>query len=51
MGSRIMHMIIANRIAESSPIKDRTLFLFGSLAPDAVSNKNESHFFKGDVRD
>lgn len=51
MGSRIMHLIIANRIAESLSIEERTSFLVGSVAPDAVSTKNESHFFKGEVQD
>lgn len=50
MGSRIMHLIIANRIAENLSIEDRTSFLVGSVAPDAVSTKNESHFFKGEVQ-
>ncbi|WDH95427.1 zinc dependent phospholipase C family protein [Paenibacillus urinalis] len=50
MGSRIMHLIIANRIAESLSMEDRTLFLLGSLAPDAVSPKESSHFFKGEVQ-
>lgn len=51
MGSRIMHAIIANRIAERLMIEDRTPFLLGSIAPDAVSPKDISHFFIGDVRD
>ncbi|QHT58973.1 zinc dependent phospholipase C family protein [Paenibacillus lycopersici] len=51
MGSRIMHAIIASRIADMLPIEDRTSFLVGSVAPDAVTTKNESHFFRGEVRD
>lgn len=51
MGSRIMHLVIANRIAESLSIEDRTPFLLGSIAPDAVSPKELSHFFKGEVQD
>ncbi|NIK76652.1 hypothetical protein FHS15_001777 [Paenibacillus castaneae] len=51
MGSRIMHLLIANRIAECLSIEDRTAFLLGSIAPDAVSPKELSHFFKGEVRD
>ncbi|MBM7563116.1 zinc dependent phospholipase C family protein [Paenibacillus sacheonensis] len=51
MGSRIMHLIIANRIAETLSLEDRVPFLIGSLAPDAVATKNESHFFKGDLKD
>lgn len=54
MGSRIMHAIIGNKIAETLSIKDKTLFLLGSIAPDAVfsfDKKNLSHFFTGDVSD
>ncbi|MET3698641.1 hypothetical protein SAMN05877753_104124 [Bacillus oleivorans] len=51
MGSRIMHLVIANRIAECLSIEDRTLFLLGGIAPDAVSPKDLSHFFKGEVQD
>jgi hypothetical protein len=51
VGSRIMHVIIANKIAECLSIEERTPFLLGSIAPDAVSSKNESHFFRGEVLD
>ncbi|ETT86661.1 zinc dependent phospholipase C family protein [Viridibacillus sp. FSL R5-0477] len=51
MGSRIMHLVIANRIAECLSIEDRTSFLLGGIAPDAVSPKELSHFFKGEVQD
>ena len=51
MGSRIMHVIIANKIAERLSIEDKTPFLLGSIAPDAVSSKNESHFFIGEHQD
>jgi hypothetical protein len=53
LGSRIMHLIIGNRIAEclSLKAKDRTSFLLGSIAADAVSNKDLSHFFIGEVQD
>lgn len=51
MGSRIMHLIIANRIAECLSIEDRTAFLLGGIAPDAASPKDVSHFFKGKVQD
>ncbi|WP_342773802.1 zinc dependent phospholipase C family protein [Cohnella pontilimi] len=43
-----MHLIIGNRIAQTLNIVDRTSFLLGCLAPDAVPTKNESHFYKGD---
>ncbi|WP_270171046.1 zinc dependent phospholipase C family protein [Paenibacillus sp. SYP-B4298] len=51
MGSRIMHVIIAHHIAEQLSLEDRSAFLFGSIAPDAVTTKNESHFFTGDHQD
>ncbi|GAB6926115.1 hypothetical protein JCM10914A_00980 [Paenibacillus sp. JCM 10914] len=51
MGSRIMHLIIANRIAEELSMEDRTAFLLGSIAPDAVSPKELSHCFAGEVQD
>lgn len=51
MGSRIMHLIIANCIAERFSIKDKTSFLIGGIAPDAVSSKDLSHFYIGDVSD
>ncbi|MGE7837386.1 hydrolase [Viridibacillus arvi] len=51
MGSRIMHLVIASRIAECLSIEDRTPFLLGGVAPDAVSTKELSHFFKGEVQD
>jgi hypothetical protein len=46
-----MHLIIANRIAECLSIKDKAAFLLGGIAPDAVSPKDVSHFFVGDVQD
>ena len=51
LGSRIMHLIIADRIAERLSIKDRTAFLLGGIAPDAINSKDQSHFFRGDQSD
>lgn len=51
MGSRIMHLVIANRIAEELSIKDKVSFLLGGIAPDAVSPKDLSHFYKGSEAD
>ncbi|WP_422657607.1 zinc dependent phospholipase C family protein [Paenibacillus sp. EC2-1] len=48
MGSRIMHLIIGQQIAEKLNVEDRTSFLLGSIAPDAVQTKDESHFYKGE---
>jgi len=44
MASRLMHLIIGHQIAERLHIEDRTSFLLGSIAPDAVQTKDESHF-------
>lgn len=43
-----MHLIIANRIAERLSIEDKATFLLGGIAPDAVSPKDLSHFYKGE---
>ncbi len=46
-----MHLVIANRIADELSIKDKSSFLLGGIAADAVSPKDLSHFYKGDVKD
>ncbi|PGO32477.1 hydrolase [Bacillus cereus] len=54
MGSRVMHAIIANRIAEKLSIQDKTSFILGGVAPDAVHSKIEkvtSHFYVGSTKD
>ncbi|WP_413375890.1 zinc dependent phospholipase C family protein [Alkalihalobacillus sp. 1P02AB] len=51
MGSRIMHLIIANRVANQLSITKKSSFLIGGVAPDAVSPKDLSHFFVGDFSD
>lgn len=54
LGSRIMHLIIGKKIADALSIEDKTSFLLGSIAPDAVfsfEEKNASHFFIGEVED
>ncbi|EPD51100.1 hypothetical protein HMPREF1210_02291 [Paenisporosarcina sp. HGH0030] len=51
MGSRIMHSIIAYKITESVSISDKASFILGGIAPDAVSPKELSHFFSGEVDD
>ncbi|SFI03543.1 MULTISPECIES: hydrolase [unclassified Bacillus (in: firmicutes)] len=53
MGSRIMHVIIANLVAKKLEIQDKTSFLLGGIAADAVHSKEEkeiSHFYKGTVK-
>lgn len=49
MGSRIMHLIIADRIADCLQIEDRVPFLIGGIAPDAASAKDESHFLRASI--
>jgi hypothetical protein len=46
-----MHLIIANRIAANISSKDKSSFLLGGIVPDAVSPKELSHFYIGDVSD
>lgn len=45
MGSRIMHVIIANGIAEKLCIQDKTSFLLGGVAPDTVHSAEEKRYF------
>lgn len=47
MGSRIMHLIISQKIAERIEIKDKASFLAGGIAPDAALEKERSHFYAG----
>ncbi|MEH7384673.1 hydrolase [Bacillus sp. JJ1521] len=51
MGSRIMHAIIASKLADCLSISDKKSFLRGGIAPDAVVQKDLSHFYKGKVED
>ena len=49
-----MHSIIGEKIAEGLSMEDKTSFLLGNIAPDAVfshEEKNVSHFFIGEVQD
>lgn len=50
MGSRIMHLIIANEVANILQVQEKTAFLLGGIAADATSNKDASHFFKGNAQ-
>ena len=47
MGSRIMHAIIANRIAEKLCIQDKTSFILGGVAlmQFIQQKKKELHIF------
>ncbi|QTD41840.1 hydrolase [Sporosarcina sp. Te-1] len=49
MGSRVMHLLIANRFAEHLMIEDKTPVLLGGIAADAVFPKEASHFFIGET--
>lgn len=55
MGSRIMHLIIANQVFEKLEIRNhQKRFLLGGIAPDAAftpDSKNTSHFFEGRLDD
>lgn len=51
VGSRIMHLIISNEIANQLPIANKQAFLLGGIAPDAVLNKEISHFYVGHHHD
>ena len=54
MGSRMMHLIIANQVFEKLEIPNQQSFLLGGIAPDAVftrEGKNKSHFHEGNLDD
>ncbi|UOQ42585.1 zinc dependent phospholipase C family protein [Halobacillus salinarum] len=50
MGSRIMHLLIADKVADQlDVVTNNNLFLLGGIAPDALIPKTHSHFYKGEV--
>lgn len=49
MGSRIMHAIIAYEVTKQIPTLNVNEFLLGSIAPDAINDKELTHFFSGDA--
>lgn len=51
MGSRVMHALIAYEVSLKLNVEDASLFILGGIAPDSVSDKKLSHFFKGDVKE
>lgn len=54
MGSRIMHLIIADQVSQRLRIKERQLFLMGGIAPDATTSRQQkdiSHFQRGSLDD
>lgn len=48
MGSRFMHLVIADYVFQELGLKDRGRTLLGSIAPDSSSQKRISHF-KGEL--
>lgn len=54
MGSRIMHLIIADKVSKRLDMSDTREVLLGGIAPDAAfgrARKDASHFFGGDLDD
>lgn len=54
MGSRMMHLIIADNVSKQLAIRDKQLFLLGGIAPDAAyatEEKSTSHFYEGSLDD
>lgn len=54
MGSRMMHLIIANQVFEKLEVHNQQGFLLGGIAPDAAftrNRKSESHFYEGHLDD
>ena len=44
MGSRFMHLLVADYVATELGIEKRDRMLLGSIAPDAATHKREAHF-------
>ncbi len=54
MASRMMHLIIGEKVFRKLKLQDESLFLLGSVAPDAVFDrelKDRSHFYEGSSSD
>ncbi|MGD7045940.1 zinc dependent phospholipase C family protein [Jeotgalibacillus proteolyticus] len=51
MGSRMMHLLISHQVSKQIPMEDKASFIAGGIAPDAVSPKERSHFYQGEVSD
>ncbi|MDG5472287.1 zinc dependent phospholipase C family protein [Jeotgalibacillus sp. ET6] len=51
MGSRMMHLLISHRVSQQIRIENKASFIAGGIAPDAVSPKERSHFYEGEVND
>jgi hypothetical protein len=46
-----MHLIIAEQIANKISISNKEAFILGGVAPDAVTSKEISHFYIGNLSD
>ncbi|WP_232066151.1 hydrolase [Bacillus sp. KH172YL63] len=46
-----MHSIIAYQLAAKFRCENKASFVIGGIAPDAVTYKDRSHFYTGDVED
>ncbi|WP_054026398.1 hypothetical protein [Bacillus sp. FJAT-28004] len=44
MGSRFMHLLVADRVGMELNISDRGRILLGSIAPDSDESKEDTHF-------
>lgn len=51
MGSRVMHMIVSLKVADQFQCENKDQFLLGGIAPDAVADKESSHFYAGNGED
>ncbi|GAA0413816.1 MAG: zinc dependent phospholipase C family protein [Bacillota bacterium] len=51
MGSRMMHLIIANEIAKQLSLRNKHAFLLGGIAADAKHPKDQSHYYQGNIED
>ncbi|WKA53132.1 hypothetical protein [Planococcus shixiaomingii] len=54
MGSRMMHLIIADQVSKQLAIDNKQTFLLGGIAPDAAfsrERKTASHFYEGSLED
>lgn len=47
MGSRVMHLLVADYVAEELHLEDRGRVLVGSIAPDAHNGQRDRTHFKG----
>ncbi len=48
MGSRVMHAIIAENVSKKLEIQNVDMVLLGSIAADAATNNDISHYYQGD---